>query len=63
MDEFIDHHTVLGHTARRLAGLADETRADFFRAVRARLATLDPEDFVDRRGIVAGTGFARPSAD
>jgi ubiquinone/menaquinone biosynthesis C-methylase UbiE len=59
VEQFIEHHIVLGHTARRFAGMAPDTREDFLRAVRARLAPLEPADFVDRRGIVAGIGFAR----
>lgn len=58
MEQFVEHHATLGHTARRLAGMPDEARAEFLRAVRRRLATLAPEDFVDRRGIVAGVAFA-----
>jgi SAM-dependent methyltransferase len=49
---FVEHHTTLGHTARRLAGLAPEAKAEFLRAVRERLATLEPEAFVNRRGVV-----------
>jgi SAM-dependent methyltransferase len=52
-ERFIEHHTTLGHTARRLAGLAPEAKAEFLRAVRDRLATLEPEDFVNRRGVIA----------
>jgi ubiquinone/menaquinone biosynthesis C-methylase UbiE len=63
VDRFVEHHTVLGHTARRLAGMTEQAREAFLTAVRKRLATLEPEAFVDRRGVVAGTGFARPSAD
>lgn len=58
-ERFIEHHLALGHTARRLAGLAPTGREEFVRAVRARLAALDPEDFVDHRAIIAGTATAR----
>ena len=54
MEQFVEHHTTLGHTARRLAGLAPDARAEFLRAVRSRLVTLGQEAFADRRGIVAG---------
>jgi len=57
MEQFVDHHLTLGHTSRRLARMAPEARADFVSAVRARLATLEPEDFVDRRGIVVGVAL------
>ena len=49
---FVEHHATLGHTARRLAGLAPEAKAEFLRAVRERLATLEPEAFANRRGAV-----------
>jgi SAM-dependent methyltransferase len=58
-ERFVEHHIALGHTARRLARMAPGTRADFLRVVRERLATLDDEDFVDRRLVVAGTATAR----
>jgi len=58
-ERFVEHHVALGHTARRLARMAPDARADFLRAVRKRLATLDDEDFADRRVIVAGTATAR----
>lgn len=59
MEQFVEHHTTLGHTSRRLAGLAPDARAEFLRAVRGRLVTLSEEDFADRRGIVAGVAFGR----
>jgi SAM-dependent methyltransferase len=59
MAEYIEHHTVLGRTGRRLAGLAPEARGAFLDAVRARLAPLEPADFVDHRKVVAATGSAR----
>lgn len=62
-ERFVEHHAVLGHTARRLAGLAPEMREEFLTVVRARLAELAPEDFVNRRMIVAGVATARRSAD
>lgn len=58
MAQFVDHHATIGHTARRLAQMPEETRGEFLRAVRQRLATLAPEDFVDRRGIVAVVAFS-----
>lgn len=57
MEQFVEHHTTLGHTARRLAGLAPEAHEGFLRAVRSRLVTLSEDDFADRRGIVAGVAF------
>ncbi|MGB3442505.1 MAG: class I SAM-dependent methyltransferase [Actinophytocola sp.] len=62
-ERFVEHHVALGHTARRLAGLAPTARAEFVTSVRARLAELAPEDFVNRRTIVAGVATARRSAD
>jgi ubiquinone/menaquinone biosynthesis C-methylase UbiE len=59
MEQFVEHHATLGHTARRLAGMAQEARADFLLAVRARLAPLAEEDFVDRRQVVAAVAHAR----
>jgi hypothetical protein len=58
-ERFVEHHTMLGHTARRLAGLAPEARAEFLRVVRDRLAKLEPEDFVNRRDVVIGVASAR----
>jgi len=52
MAEFVEHHTTIGHTARRMAAMPSDARARFLDAVRARLATLTPEDFVDRQEIV-----------
>lgn len=60
-EEFVEHRLSLGHTARRLAGLAPEDREAFVTSVRARLVGLDAEDYVSRRPIVAGT--ARHLAD
>ena len=60
-EEFVAHRLSLGHTARRLAGLAPEAREAFVTSVRARLVGLDAEDYVSRRPIVAGT--ARHLAD
>jgi ubiquinone/menaquinone biosynthesis C-methylase UbiE len=54
LEQFVEQHTTLGHTARRLAGLAPDAHEEFLRAVRSRLVTLGEEDFADRRGIVAG---------
>jgi SAM-dependent methyltransferase len=59
MAEFVEHHTTLGHTARRMAGMPADARAAFLEAVRARLAALTPDDFVDRQGVVAAVATAR----
>jgi ubiquinone/menaquinone biosynthesis C-methylase UbiE len=56
MEQFVEHHATLGHTARRLAGMTPAARAEFLDAVRERLAPLAPEDFVDRRGVVVAFG-------
>jgi SAM-dependent methyltransferase len=58
-DQFVEHHITLGHTARRLAGMAPDARDDFLRAVRGRLADLPEDDLADRRAIVAGVATAR----
>jgi SAM-dependent methyltransferase len=63
LERFVEHHTTLGHTARRYAGLPDMDKEGFLRAVRARLDQLDPDDFVNRRQAVAGVATARRSAD
>lgn len=60
-EEFVTHRIALGHTARRLAGLAPDAQEAFVTSVRARLAGLDAEDYVSRRPIIAGT--ARHLAD
>ena len=60
-EEFVVHRLSLGHTARRLAGLAPDAQEAFVASVRARLAGLDAEDYVSRRPIVAG--IARHLAD
>ena len=57
LEQFIEHHVELGHTARRLAGLPAAVRAKFVRAARERLATLEPGGFAHRRQIVIA--FAR----
>lgn len=57
-EQFVEHHVTLGHTARRMAGMAPDARESFLVAVRARLATLDPDDFEDRREVVGGTAVA-----
>jgi ubiquinone/menaquinone biosynthesis C-methylase UbiE len=57
-DKFVEHRVTLGQTARRLARLTPETQAEFLSTVRERLATLDDEDFVTRRQIVAGVATA-----
>jgi len=53
-DQFFDHHTSLGHPSRRLAAMAPAARESFLTAVRARLARLEPGDFVDRRTVHVG---------
>lgn len=62
LEEFIEGRTKLGRPSRRLAGLSEEARAEFLGAVRARLAALAPEDFVDQRAVHVSTGKRR-SAD
>jgi ubiquinone/menaquinone biosynthesis C-methylase UbiE len=62
-EEFIEQHRTVGSTSRRLARMPPDGREAFLRAVRARLAGLDPDDFADRREILAGTATARPTAD
>lgn len=57
-DEFIGHHLELGVTARRLARMAPQARDGFLLAVRDRLDGLAPDDFTDRREILAGTATA-----
>lgn len=59
MEQFVEHHTTLGRTARRMTGMPDDVRARFLDAVRTRLATLAPEDFVDRREIVVAVASGR----
>lgn len=59
MERFIERHTTLGHTSRRMAGMPDAARAAFLADVRARLSTLAPEDFVSRREIIAVVAFGR----
>ena len=63
LEEFVVRYTGLGYPARRYAGLAPAAREEFLAAARARLAQLRPEDFVQRRMIVAGVATARRSAD
>ncbi|MFI7678062.1 class I SAM-dependent methyltransferase [Actinophytocola sp. NPDC049390] len=58
LEEFVVRYTGFGHPARRYAGLSDAARAEFLTAARARLAQLGPEDFVQRRTIVAGVATA-----
>lgn len=52
LEQFVEHHVELGYTARRLAGLPADARAEFVRAVRERLAALGPDGFVHRREVV-----------
>ncbi len=54
-EEFVEHNTNLGAGARRLAHLAPAARAEFLRAVGARLSGLEPAAFTDGREILAGT--------
>ena len=60
-EQFVVHRLSLGQTARRLGGLAPDAQEAFVTSARARLAGLDPEDYVNRRPIVAGV--ARHLAD
>lgn len=55
LDQFVEQHVELGHTSRRLSGLPPDARAEFLRAVRGRLASLDPDDFLHRHVIVLAT--------
>ena len=57
-EDFIEQHRTLGVTSRRLARMAPAAREEFLRSVRERLAGLDPDDFADRREILAGTATA-----
>lgn len=57
MARFVEHHANLGRTARRMAGLPAEVQPRFLEAVTERLGPLAPEDFVDRKGIVAAVAF------
>jgi SAM-dependent methyltransferase len=58
LERFVEQHVTLGHTSRRLSGLPADARAEFVRAVRARLATLGPDGLVHRHLIVTGIGTA-----
>jgi hypothetical protein len=60
-EQFLEHNTNLGCGARRFERLEPVVRAEFLRAVQARLARLDDEAFTDGREILAGT--ARRTAD
>lgn len=55
LDDFIALRASLGVSSRRLARLDPATRDEFLRNVRARLARLSPEDFVDRTNVIAAT--------
>jgi ubiquinone/menaquinone biosynthesis C-methylase UbiE len=57
-EDFVEQHRTLGSTSRRLARMEPAARDEFLRAVRERLAALDPDDFADRREILAGTATA-----
>ena len=59
MQQFIEHHLTLGHTARRLALMAPGAREEFLRTVRARLTELAVDDLADGRTIIAGIATAR----
>jgi ubiquinone/menaquinone biosynthesis C-methylase UbiE len=59
MEQFIEHRATLGRTARRMTEMPADVRARFLETVRARLAALAPEDFVDRREIVVAVAFDR----
>jgi SAM-dependent methyltransferase len=52
LERFLEQRVSLGYSARRLAGLPAEARAEVMRAGRERLAALEPEGFVQRREIV-----------
>ena len=55
MEDFVRRHVSLGATSRRLLGLPEPARPSFVRAVRARLAELDPDAFTDRSEVIAAT--------
>jgi len=57
-EEFVEQHLTVGSTARRLARLDAPARAEFLASVRARLASFGPDEFADRREILAGTANA-----
>lgn len=57
-EDFIEQHRTIGSTSRRLARMTPGACGEFLRAVRERLAALAPDDFVDRREILAGTATA-----
>jgi SAM-dependent methyltransferase len=59
LERFVEHHVILGHTARRLARMAPDARAEFLRVVRARLAALPEADLADGRTVLAGIATAR----
>lgn len=52
LEQFLEQRVSLGYSARRLAGLPAEARAEVVRAGRERLLALGPEGFVHRREIV-----------
>jgi ubiquinone/menaquinone biosynthesis C-methylase UbiE len=52
MEQFIQQHTTLGVTGRRLAGLKPAARAEFLEHVRSRLHNLPAADFVDRAEVI-----------
>jgi ubiquinone/menaquinone biosynthesis C-methylase UbiE len=60
--EFIARHTSLGVAGRRLSALRPAGQAAFQRSVRLRLADLDPDDFVARSEVIAGTATALDNA-
>ncbi|MCT2583771.1 class I SAM-dependent methyltransferase [Actinophytocola gossypii] len=57
-EDFVAQHATVGSTARRLAKVSEAVREEFLRSVRVRLAELGPDDFADRREILAGTARA-----
>jgi ubiquinone/menaquinone biosynthesis C-methylase UbiE len=55
VEQFIQQHTTLGVTGRRLAGLQPAARVEFLRHVRRRLQKLRVADFVDRAEVITAT--------
>jgi SAM-dependent methyltransferase len=59
LEEFVKQHAALGVTCRRLEVLEPPARVDFLHHVRARLETLAPEGFIDRKEVIAATAIAQ----
>jgi len=55
LNEFVDRHTCLGATGRRLAQLDDEKQAAFLQDVRRKLEPMPPEMFLDTSDVIVAT--------